>query len=664
MPTQVQPPHTPHPQRGPGTAPTASSQPQALRGPVLPVEKFAAPTDSDGAPTASSSSADRVIDLKALSTSLLISLADCQTREAARTAIVRFIGHLLNPTAIHLWRVSATGQVAAVDAPDVELPSAEIIRLCPPDVQSAVRQRGTSITELDRLRNLVALSLPVGRNIASRDESGQQVEATEVLTVILLLGSEPLESFLVIIQLLCGYLTLWELEAGSKQLREIAQIDQFLLKTIVQMTESGSAIAAARVGVEELRKEMTVGQAAIGVADPQTGSSTLLALSGAADIDPRTELSRAVRDTLEDAQQRGSLHHWKPEPTDTLDSPCVRLARLTGANRILTGPLREIDDRVVGSWVIYGNESLDSQPVVRHAFIRGERALARIVTRKGRWGSAALLGSTPPSRWKRGWPLITGIALCGAMWVPVPHRVTCDSQVQPQTRRFVAAPFAGVLRKVHSEAGDLVREGDLLAEMDDTELRLELTELQAEVDRLTRSRDVNRADNKEVDAVLDGHKLRQAEARLALLASREQHLLIRSPVGGVILSEDLKRAEGIPVRIGQSLFEVAPLDEMRLELRIPADQIGQITVGQAIEVGFVSQTTGPIETHVDRVLPNAEIVEGSHVFLALADISNEGNTLRPGEHGQARIVIGQRQLWWILFHRPWQKLRTQWGWSW
>ena len=665
MAPHTQQPQTSQPHRSSGQVPPSSGQPQPLRGPVRPVDRFTPPArGADSIATQQSAPPSTVghLNLKAITVSLLDEPSECQTRDAARTVLIRFISHLLNPTSIHLWRVVEPGQIAVVDAPDVVLPAEETVRLCQNAVQSTARSRNTSITELDRGRNLVALSLPLGRNVTTRSEAGQPIEVTEVLTVVLLLGTEPLESFLVILQLLCGYLIFWELDSGAHQLRDVATIDQFLLKTVVQMTESGSAIAAARVCVEELRNAIPVGYAAIGVVNARTEATTLVALSGAADIDPRTELSQTVRSVLENAQQRGNLLLWKHEPTGTLDNPLARLAQQTGATRILSGPLRQVDDTVIGSWVIYGNESLESQPIARNAFVRGERAIARIVTREGTWGRVSSIGNQPASRGRHWWSLLLGLSIVGAMFIPAPYRVACNAQVQPQSRRFVAAQFAGVLRNVYSEAGDVVREGDLLAEMDDTELRLELTELQAEVERLTRSRDVNRAESNEVEAVLDGHKLEQAEARLALLTSREQHLQIRSPISGVILSEDLKRAQGLPVRIGQSLFEVAPLDKMRLELRVPADQIGQVQTGQTVLVGLVSQTSGSMTTKVDLILPNAETVDGEHVFLAMADLTGVSNSLRPSENGTAHIKIGQQPVWWIMFHRPWQKLRTKWGW--
>lgn len=644
---------TTSPVRVPASSPT--SGPHDLRGPLGEVQKFVAETfGAELVPTI-----EIEFDLKGITHSLLTSLRGCEARDAARSVLLQAIRQLMNPTAIHLWRVASDGQIASVDAPGLTLPHEETGRLCLPGVSQSAVSRRTVITELDRRRNLVALTLPIGSSCLIPSDSGQKCEVAEVLTVLLLIGSEPLESFLVVLQLLCGYLLLWESEAHSKQLRDISQLDNFLLKTIVQMTESGSGPAAARVCVEEIRKVFPTGQIAIGMGHPETGECQLLGLSGASNIDSRSPLSLAVHSALRHAMQGGEVRHWRMSEGPS-DKEFVSLIRETGASQILTGPLRDLQDRVVGSWMVAGDDALESSPIARNALVRGERAIARIVTRSDRWSRPK--EGTITTRW-RGWmPLLFVMFIGVGMLTPVPHRVACDAQVQPQQRRFIAAPFAGILREVHVEAGDIVQSGAVLARMDDTELQLERTELKAEVDRLTRSRDVNRAEGKEVEAVLDGHKLDQADARLALLESRLANLQITSPVSGVVLSDDLKRAEGISVRVGQSLFEVAPLDKMRIELRIPVDQIDQIELNQSVQVSLVSQPGGSLATHVGRLLPNAETVEGEHVFLALSDIPNDNDSLHPGENGQARIMIGKRPLWWVLFHRPWQKLRTQWGW--
>jgi len=323
MPSQTQQRQTSPTHLGPSQASQGSGQPHPLRGPISSAERFTSPSQSSPPPIPEPQTAVGRIDLKSISTTLLLELSECQTREAARTSLIRVICHLLNPTSAHLWRVSETAQIAVVDAPEVTLPPEEIVPLCQPDILTSAQRRCTSITELDRPRNLVALSLPVGRNVAIKQETGQSADAVEVLTVVLLLGTEPLESFLVILQLLCGYLTFWELDSGSRQLREIALIDQFLLKAVVQMTDAGSAKAAARICVEEIRNVLPVGQAAIGVLDSRTETTRLLALSGAADLDPRTELPQLVRDVLAEAQQRGD------------SSGIVGSGRQTGACRIL-----------------------------------------------------------------------------------------------------------------------------------------------------------------------------------------------------------------------------------------------------------------------------------------------------------------------------------------
>ena len=66
------------------------------------------------------------------------------------------------------------------------------------------------------------------------------------------------------------------------------------------------------------------------------------------------------------------------------------------------------------------------------------------------------------------------------------------------------------------------------------------------------------------------------ELKTKILELRSNHLEIKSPIDGVVISGDQERAEGAPLTIGQALFEVAPLDKMVVELAIPEDEITHI----------------------------------------------------------------------------------------
>ena len=76
------------------------------------------------------------------------------------------------------------------------------------------------------------------------------------------------------------------------------------------------------------------------------------------------------------------------------------------------------------------------------------------------------------------------------MAIPLPYRVACDCELQPVLRRFVAAPYAGILERTFAENGDIVSKDQLLAQMDGRNLRIELSGLQAELAGAKKKRDL------------------------------------------------------------------------------------------------------------------------------------------------------------------------------
>ena len=72
--------------------------------------------------------------------------------------------------------------------------------------------------------------------------------------------------------------------------------------------------------------------------------------------------------------------------------------------------------------------------------------------------------------------------------LPLRYVVPADIELQANERRFVAVPFDGPLRSSTVRPGDLVKAGDLLAEIDPRELEYELSGVNAELERACRKR--------------------------------------------------------------------------------------------------------------------------------------------------------------------------------
>ncbi len=245
---------------------------------------------------------------------------------------------------------------------------------------------------------------------------------------------------------------------------------------------------------------------------------------------------------------------------------------------------------------------------------------------------------------------------CLALCLPMKYRVGCECRVQPVVRRFVAAPYDGKLDKTLVEPGDTVAKDQLLARLDGRELRWELASLEAELNRAEKSRDAALAIDHVAEAQQAGLEVERLLLKTHLLQNRLEHLEIRSPLDGMVISGDLKKTEGAPLSVGQVMFEVSPLDRMIVEVEIPEREI--LHVEEDAEVIFrVDAYPGrKWSGTIERIFPRAELRENESVYLAEVNLDNRTGELRPGMKGRARAIGKRHTIGWNLFHKPYESL--------
>ena len=176
----------------------------------------------------------------------------------------------------------------------------------------------------------------------------------------------------------------------------------------------------------------------------------------------------------------------------------------------------------------------------------------------------------------------TAVIVAAGLCIPVPYDVGVQCELQPDVRRFVAAPHAGEFQKSLVKPGDIVAKGQVLARMDGRELRWELAGVTAEQEHARKSRDVNMAAGKTAAAQIDQLEIQRQEVKRQLLQRRLANLEIKSPVDGIVVAGDLERSEGVPVSVGQVLYEVAPLGQMTAELAITDEEISGVSAGMPV----------------------------------------------------------------------------------
>jgi multidrug efflux pump subunit AcrA (membrane-fusion protein) len=162
------------------------------------------------------------------------------------------------------------------------------------------------------------------------------------------------------------------------------------------------------------------------------------------------------------------------------------------------------------------------------------------------------------------------------------------------------------------------------------------------------------AGGKTAAAQIDQLETERQRVKRQLLEERLAHLDIKNPIDGIVVSGDLERSQGVPVNVGQVLYEVAPLDHLMAEVAIADEDITRVDERMTATLQFDAHPGAHLGGEISRIQPRSVTREKDNVFLGEILLDNDQGTLRPGMKGHARIRAADQRLGWILFHKPWE----------
>lgn len=435
---------------------------------------------------------------------------------------------------------------------------------------------------------------------------------------------------------------------------------------LVELVSLASAETTERAAqqrlADELQKHLGADEVFVGACHKHQPTCRLVAVSKVSEIDQFSEMTQQIESVMQESIARSAASAW-PASDDGNRHSLLAHQHLANAKRmqaVAATPLRSESGDVVGSVVATFGDPEKAGALSAEAMKFLHAAARPLGTALESIHRAYI---SPFGKWKQqvaqmfsgNTALAIGAIVCvlaGLMLIPVDYQVRCDTLLQPVSRRYVAAPFAAPLQSCEVDPGDLVEADQLLAVLDGRELRWELAGLRADLGKAGKEHNAHLSRQDYGDAAIARHEIDRLENRSLLLGDRERNLEIRSPISGVVVAGDLREREGVPLETGQSLFEVAPLDRMILEIAIPEEDVRHVGVNMKIEMQLDSMPSKTLEAVVLRIHPKAELRDHENVFIAEAEIANDELLLRPGMKGTAHISTGRRALGWNLFHKP------------
>jgi biotin carboxyl carrier protein len=280
---------------------------------------------------------------------------------------------------------------------------------------------------------------------------------------------------------------------------------------------------------------------------------------------------------------------------------------------------------------------------------RDERPLALKVLDSMQSWCAKLFGP-------RHLPLKVGVALSAMLliWLSqasATFNISSDSVLEAEICRSVVAPQEGYIAEAHVRAGDRVRAGDLLATLDDQELRHEQRKWQSQCAQLIKEYRKALAGYDRAEVAILSAKRTQAEVQLKLVEQQLARAKLVAPFSGLVIKGDLNQALGAPVKRGEVLYEVAPNDEYRVILKVDDRDIGLVSLGQRGQLKLSGIPDRSVNITIDRLTPVSSATGGRNFFRVEAVMDKHLDLMRPGMEGVTKIEISQEKLLWIWTRR-------------
>lgn len=189
------------------------------------------------------------------------------------------------------------------------------------------------------------------------------------------------------------------------------------------------------------------------------------------------------------------------------------------------------------------------------------------------------------------------------------------------------------------DMGDRVAAGDVIVRLDDAELRTQLREVEAKLDKAhsddTRARTLRQegimsrqeAERMVTDAVV-------LEAQRDLLKVKLDHTVIRSPLSGAVAAR--KTAVGEIAKVGDPLYTIVQDDPLKFRTPIPERFAAFLHLDQQVRLGVAAYPDKKFTGKLTRINPTAEAANRS--ILVEAEVANPEGLIKPGFFGSGEIV--------------------------
>lgn len=241
--------------------------------------------------------------------------------------------------------------------------------------------------------------------------------------------------------------------------------------------------------------------------------------------------------------------------------------------------------------------------------------------------------------------------------------VTATGTLQPTTQVEVGTQVSGEVEKIYVDFNSSVKAGQLIAELDKTNLKAVVAQAKASYQNAENEVNYREGIYSRKKALFDQNLITEEEFELAeynyntakfSLSQRASDLEqaetnlgyadIYSPISGVVLSREVDEGQTVAASLSTpTLFNIAKdLKEMQVEADVDEADIGQVEEGQRVSFTVDSYPGEEFNGTVTQVRLNPTTTSNVVTYTVVVDADNDDMKLKPGM--TATITIYTQEL--------------------
>lgn len=218
--------------------------------------------------------------------------------------------------------------------------------------------------------------------------------------------------------------------------------------------------------------------------------------------------------------------------------------------------------------------------------------------------------------------------------------VSYNGTIEPNKRNNITSASPIRIDKIHIEVGDKVKKGDVIAEMDKSQLVQQALQVENLATDLARLEELYKEGGVALQQ-LDQMRTQYDVAKKALNYLAENATL-RSPISGVVTGRYYDNGDMPTSATAPGIATVMQIDVVKVRVNVSEEYFPRVKEGMEVEIIADSYPDKIFDGKITLIFPLIDAA--THSFTVEISIPNKNLELRPGMYSHVNLKFGTKEL--------------------